>query len=141
MNNHCQPYQGRAVPLNRHFKYPAPTRAPGHRELWRSGARQSMKHALRRARLCRGNWDANPLFPKAVPGIIAAASAFCGWRHQGQLDNQMTAQHGSKSESVKRHHTAKRMILLFLLRCRMRLDSNDSGARWNPVILVFVSNK
>jgi hypothetical protein len=33
------------------------------------------------------------------------------------------------------------MILLFLLRCRMRLDSNDSGAQWNPVILVFVSNK
>lgn len=141
MRNQCQPYQGRAVPLNRHFKCPAPIPARGRRAPWRFGARQLVKHALRRARPCQGNWGANPLFPKAVLGINATASAFCGWRSQEQRDNHTTAQHGRKSESVKRHHTAKRMILLFLLRCRMRLDSNDSGAQWNPVILVFVSNK
>lgn len=139
MRNQCQPYQGGAVPPNRHFKYPALIRAPGRRAPWQSGARQSMKRVLRHVPPCRGNSDASPLFPKAVLGIIAAASAFCGWRHQGQRDNQMAAQHGSKSESAKRHHTAKRIILL--LRCGTRLSSNGSGTQWNPVVLVFVLNK
>lgn len=141
MNNQCQPYQGRAVPLNRLIKYPAPTRAPGHRELWRSAARQSVKHVLRRAPLYRGNSGASPLFPKVVLGTNAIASVFCGWQHQGQRDNQMTAQHSKESESTKRHHTAKRMICLFLLRRLMRLSSNVLGAQRSSVVLIFVSDK
>lgn len=132
----CQPDQGLAVPSNRQLKYLVPTRAHARREPWQCGAGLSTKHVLRHAPPCRGNWGANPLFPKAVPGKNSAASAFCGWQHQGQRDNQMTAQHGRESESAKRHHTAKRMI--FSLRRRMGLDSNRLNAERELVVLTFV---
>lgn len=133
MNNQCQPYQGRAVPLNRHFKCPVPTRAPERREPWQSGAMQSMKRVLRHVPPCRGNSDASPLFPKAVPGINPVASVFCELQHREQHGNQMTAQHRSKSESAKRHHTAKRIVFLFLLRSGKQLGSNSSGTQRSPV--------
>lgn len=132
MNNQCQPYQGRAVPLNRHFKCPAPTRALGLRALWQCGAKQSMKRAPRHVPPYQGNSDASLLFPKAVPETNPVASAFCGWQHREQRGSQMTAQHGSKSESAKRHHTAKRIVFLFLLRSGTRLSSNGLGAQRSP---------
>ena len=131
MKNQCQPDQGQAVPLNRQIKYPEPTPEHERREPWQCGAGQSTRHALRHAPPCRGNWGANLLFPKAAPEKKASASAFCGWQHQGQRDNQATAQHRRESESAKRHHTAKRMI--FILRRRMRLDSNSSNAQWGSL--------
>ena len=131
MKHQCQPDQGQAVPLNRQLKYPVLAPARERREPWRCDARQSTRHALRHAPLCRGNSGANLLFRKAAPEKNATASAFCGWQHQGQRDNQVTAQHGRKSESAKRHHTAKRM--LFILRRRMGLDSNRLNAERNSL--------
>jgi hypothetical protein len=50
-------------------------------------------------------------FRTAVPGSNEAASAVCGWRHQGQRDNQRTAQPKTKAEFAAHLYTAKRMIL------------------------------
>jgi hypothetical protein len=117
MNNQSQSYRGRVVLSNRLFKYLAPTLALGRQVPWQCDARQSMKRVPRPAQLGQDNLDANPPFPKAVPGTNGAVSVFCGWRHQGLYDNRITAQHGRKPESAKRLYTAKRMILL-LFPCR-----------------------
>ena len=97
------------------LKYPEPIPEPECQGPWRFGVRRSRKRALRRVQLCRGNWDASLLVLKAALGTNEAASAFCGWLHQEQFDNQMAAQRDNRPESAKRHHTGKRMI--YLLRC------------------------
>jgi len=93
-------------------KYLVPNHEPAYIKPWQFGARRSAIHVLRHAQPCRGNWDANRPFPRAAQARNHAASAVCGWRLQEQLDNQMKAQHVKEPESVKRHHTAKRIVLI-----------------------------
>jgi hypothetical protein len=72
-----------------------------------------MKRAPHPVRLCQYNWDEDWLFRTAVPGSNAAASAACGWRHQGQRGNQKTAQFHRKAGFAAHLYTAKRMICFF----------------------------
>lgn len=69
-----------------------------------------MKHAPHLVQLCRYSWGGDRLFQRAVPGSNAAASVFCGWRHQEQCDNQTAAQSVSRAGFAANLYTAKRMI-------------------------------
>jgi hypothetical protein len=111
------------------FKYLLPNLGLLYRELWQSGGGRLTKHVLHRVPLCPGNLGVIPLFQKAVPATNEAASAVCGWRLQGQCDNQMTAQHGKEPESVKRHHTGKRMILILRLNRQCGRNQSQHGRK------------
>ena len=79
-----------------------------------------MKHAPHLVQLCRYNSGGDRLFQRVVPGSNAAASVFCGWRHQEQCDNQTAAQPERKAGFAAHHYTAKRMIqFLHLLDIRL----------------------
>ena len=81
-----------------------------------------MKRVLRLARPDQYNSGAGRLFRRAVPGSNAAASVFCGWRHQEQCDNQTAAQPERKAGFVVNLYTAKRMIqFLHLLDIKLEI--------------------
>jgi len=114
-----------AIPAMKLLKYPSPTRERERRAPPRFGAAQSMKRVPRLVPPCPNNSDANPPFQKAVPETTEGVSAACGWLLPERCDNQMAAQPSNKPESVKRLHTAKRMILL--LPCRNQFVSNSGN--------------
>jgi len=92
-------------------------------------AGRSAIYVLRPARPCRDNLGANPLSQRAVPETKGAVSAACGLLPQERRDNQMMAQRGKKTESVKRHHTAKRMILILPSCARFGRNHSPVGRR------------
>jgi hypothetical protein len=69
-----------------------------------------MKRAPHPVQPCRCNSGGDWPFRTAVLGSNAAASAFCGWRHQEQRGNQRTAQPERKAGFAAHHYTAKWMI-------------------------------
>ena len=69
-----------------------------------------MKHAPHLVQLCRYNSDGDRPFRRAVPDSNAAASVFCGWRHQEQCGSQTAAQPERKAGFAAVLYTAKRMI-------------------------------
>lgn len=91
-------------------KYPGPIRGLELRGFWQFDAKRSARHVLHLARRGQGNWDANSPFLTFVPRSKQAVSAFCGSLLRGPHDSQMKAQSCRRAESVKRLHTAKRMI-------------------------------
>src|ERR1035438_8204847 len=68
------------------------------------------KHAPHPVQPCRCNSGGDRPFQTGAPGSNEDASAVCGWRHQGQRGNQMTAQPETKAENAAPLYTAKRMI-------------------------------
>ncbi len=115
------------MPAVKSPKYLAPTRARARRAPQRFGAARSMKRAPRLVPPCRDNSGANPPVQQVVPETKAGVSAACGWQLPKRRDNQMAAQPCNKPESVKRLHTAKRMILL--LPCRNQFVSSFGNGR------------
>jgi len=73
------------------------------------------------------NLDGDWLFQRAAPGLNAVASAVCGWLHQGQCGNQLTAQLLTKAEIAAHLYTAKRMIHVLLLAFRPQTFTTVSG--------------
>jgi len=69
-----------------------------------------MKYVLHPFQPCQCNLGEDRLFQPAALGSNEAVSAFCGWLHQEQHDNQMKARHNTKAEFAAYHYTAKRMI-------------------------------
>ena len=107
------------------IKCHAPNRGHAPLELSRCAAGRSKICVLLHVPPDQGSLDANPLSRKVVLVTKEAASAVCGWLVPERHDNQMKAQHGKEPESVKRHHTGKRMILI--LRFKQPSITNQSG--------------
>jgi hypothetical protein len=75
-----------------HFKCLSRANGREHPKPLQSAATQSVRRVPHRARLCQHSLGGDQPFPTAALDSSAAASAACGWQHQGQCGNQMTAQ-------------------------------------------------